>query len=258
MRQHSGEPRQKALGKALAVLEAVTDQPQPVGLPDLAARLEIPRQTLHRLLQQLVDAGLLRRDPVRERYSVGSRLARLSLSALVSRNHGAPVGAILRRLVDDLHETCNIGVLDGLDYIYLERIECDWPLRIHLEAGNRVPAHCVAGGKLLLAHLSAEERRRVLESRKLIARTEHTLTRVAELEAEFARIRANGYATNNQENFEGIVAAAVPITNRAGRVLATVTVHGPQPRLTLDACKAHVPRLARAARQGAQTWGLLD
>ena len=153
--QRSAKDHQRlsALGKTLAVLEAVTDHPHGIGLPDLAASLGLPRQTVHRLLGQLQSSGLLLRDPARERFLVGPRLTRLSLAALGSNNRWAPVKSVMQELVDEVGETCNIGVLDGLDYVYVERIECEWPLRIHLEVGNRSPAHCLSGGKVLLAHL---------------------------------------------------------------------------------------------------------
>jgi len=249
--------RLNVLGKALAVLQAVADHPQGVGLPDLAAKLGLPRQTVHRVLAQLCDAGLLLRDPVRERFSVGPRLIQLSLAALGANNPWAPVREVLQDLVDDLNETCNIGVLEGLDYVYVDRIECAWPLRIHLEVGYRMPAHCVAAGKVLLAYLEPDLRARLLRSRKLVSRTTRTITRVADLEAELEKIRARGYATNNQENFEGIVAAAVPIKNAHGRVVAAVTVHGPLPRLTFEACVATVPRLRQAAQRISRAWGLV-
>lgn len=255
-RRMTNRQRLSALGKGIAVIEAVIDQPQAVGLPDLAARLKLPRQTVHRVLGHLQNDGLLLRDPERERYSVGPRLSSLALAVLQSHNQGAPVRNVMQQLVDELRETCNLGVLDGLDYVYVERIECEWSLRIHLEAGFRVPAHCVAGGKVMLAHLLPEQRKRLLRSRKLEARTKRTITRVSALEAEFTKIRSRGFATNNQENFDGIVAAAVPITDANGRVLAALTVHGPLPRLTLKACEAHVPRMRRAAERIARVWGL--
>jgi DNA-binding IclR family transcriptional regulator len=250
------DQRLNVLGKALAVLQAVADHPQGVGLPDLAARLGLPRQTVHRVLAQLRDSGLLLRDPVRERFSVGPRLIQLSLAAL-GANSWAPVRAVLQELVDEVGETCNIGVLEGLDYIYVDRIECEWPLRIHLEVGYRMPAHCIAAGKVLLAYLEPDLRARLLRSRKLVAKTARTITRVADLEAELEKIRAQGYGTNDQENFEGIVAAAVPIKDAQGRVVAAVTVHGPLPRLTFDACVATVPRLQQAAQRIARAWGLV-
>lgn len=246
--------RLSALDKALAVLEAVSDQPQAVGLPDLAARLELPRQTVHRLLGQLERAGLVVRDPSRERYSVGPRLSKLAFGTLRSLNQAAPIRSILQDLVDEIGETCNVGVLDGLDYVYLQRIECDWPLRLHVEIGSRMGAHCVSGGKVLLAHLEPKRCQRLLRSRKLKADTPHTLTRVSELEAELAKVRALGFALNNQEHLDGIVGAAVPVIDPKGNVLAAVGMQGPLPRLTLKACERSVPRMRRAAERIARVW----
>jgi DNA-binding IclR family transcriptional regulator len=245
------------LGKALAVLQAVADHPHGVGLPDIAAKLGLPRQTVHRVLAQLRDNGLLLRDPVRERFSIGPRLIQLSLTALGSNNPWAPVRAALQELVDEVGETCNVGVLEGLDYVYVDRIECQWPLRIHLEVGQRVAAHCIAGGKVLLAHLEPQLRARLLRSRKLVARTSRTITRVADLEAELDKVLARGYGTNDEENFDGIVAVAVPILDRHERVVAALTMHGPLPRVTPASCEAAVPRLRQAAQRIAGAWGLL-
>ena len=246
--------RSSALEKALAVLDAVSDQSQAVGLPDLAVRLKLPRQTVHRVLVQLEKLKLVMRDPVRERYSVGPGLSRLAFETLRSFNQSAPIRVILQDLVDDVGETCNIGALCDLDYVYLQRIECQWPLRLHQEVGARMPAHTVSGGKVLLAHLDPVLVRRLLKGRRLKASTPRTITRVADLEAELARVRAAGFALNDQERMDGIVGAAVPVLDPNGNVLAAVGVHGPLPRLTVKACERHVPRLRQAAEKIARMW----
>jgi IclR family transcriptional regulator, acetate operon repressor len=246
--------RTSALEKALAVLEAVSDQPQPIGLPDLAARLNLPRQTVHRVLSQLEKLKLVIRDPSRERYSVGPKLSRLAFGTLRSLNQSAPIRVILQDLVDEIGETCNIGVLDDLDYIYLQRIECHWPLRLHQDAGARVPAHTVSGGKVLLANLDPDLTRRLLKARKLKASTPHTITRIADLEAEFVKVRADGFALNNQERLDGLVGVAVPVLDPDGNVLAAIGMHGPLPRLTVKVCERHIPRLRHAAERMARVW----
>src|SRR5690606_8673984 len=98
---------------------------------------------------------------------------------------------------------------------------------------------------------------RLLRSRKLVARTPRTITCVDELEVELKKVRARGYGTNNEENFDGIVSVAVPIMDADGRVVAALTMHGPLPRLTPDTSEAAVPRLEQAARRIAAAWGLV-
>lgn len=246
--------RGSALEKALAVLEAITAQAQSVGLPDLSARLDLPRQTVHRVLVQLERAGLIVRDPSRDRFSVGPRLSELALRALQTNNQSAPVRAILQALVDEIGETCNLGVLDGMQFVYLERVECQWALRVHLQAGSRVPAHCTSGGKVMLAHLDDRVRARLLASVPLKSYTARTIARAADLERELALVRERGYAMNDQEFTLGIIGAAVPISGSDGRVLAALAVHGPAARLDGERALGLVPRLKVAAAQLARAW----
>ena len=236
------------------MLEAIVDHPQAVGLPDLAARLNLARQTVHRILVKLEDARLVLRDTTRERYSIGPRLSTLALATLSSNNHNLLIKVLLQNLVDDVRETCSIGVLDGLDYIHLARIEAKWPLRTHLEAGSRMPSHAVSGGKLLLSTLDPERRRCLLRSRRLQALTQRTITRASELEAELGRIGARGFAVSNEEFLDGIIGVAVPIKGPSGRTLAALAMHGPVTRLSLATCESRVARLQRAAERISRAW----
>ena len=244
-----------ALDKSIAVLDAVAAQPQPVGLPDLTARLNLPRQTLHRVLLQLEAMELVMREPERERYSVGPAFTRLSLAALHSDNQSAPVRVILRSVVDDLNETCNLGILQGNEFRYLERIECDWSLRIRLPIGARVPAHCTAGGKLMLAYLPDELRAGIIQRASLTRFTDKTLTSRKQLENEFKTIRRNGYAVNNEEFSVGTLGLAVPIMDR-DQPRAALAVHAPTARIDRNKLIKLTDRLRTAASQIEECWGL--
>jgi DNA-binding IclR family transcriptional regulator len=211
---------------------------------------------VHRVLAQLEANGLIVRDAARDRFSIGPRLSRLALASLYSNNQGAPIRAILQALVDDIRETCNLGVLDGLELLYLERIECDWSLRVHLQAGSRVPAHCTSGGKALLAFLPDDLRARLIAAAALEAYTENTITEPQALEAELARTRERGYALNDQEFSVGIMGAAVPVLDARGRALAALALHAPVARLSVADAARHVPKLQAAAKRLAKAWHL--
>jgi hypothetical protein len=105
------------------------------------------------VLRQLEANGLLLHEPVREHYLVGHRLKRLSLSALSASQRTGAAHQVLRKLVSQIDETCNVGILEDREVVYLDRVECDWPLRPQLQPGSR-PAHCSAIGKLLLAYMT--------------------------------------------------------------------------------------------------------
>lgn len=238
-----------ALGKAMMVLETVIDRPEPVSIGALGMWLGLPKQTTHRIVQQLVDEGLLRRSPGSDGYSPGPRLRRLTEKTIARVIHDAPIRAILHELVEDLGETCNIGMLDGPEVVYLERVECDWPLRMQLQPGSRVPAHCTGIGKMLLASLDARSRRRVVESLPMTRYTDQTIVNADGLFAELKRVRRQGYALNDQENTAGMMGLAVPINGANGQTIAGLAVHAPIIRLAPDAALTKLPALNAAAEK---------
>lgn len=246
--------RGSALDKAMRVLDALVDQPQSVGLPDLTARVGLPRQTVHRVLQQLEELGFVLRNPARDRYSIGPNLTDLALKTLHSANQSAPVRAVLQDLVDDIQETCNIGVLDRLELVYLERIECEWHLRVHLKAGSRVPAHATAGGKMLLSSLRPSLIANLLKTRPLKAFTEHTITDQTALTVALQDIRKQGCSLNNQEFALGLIAVAVPIADHTGRHVASLALQAPTSRLSMEKAVGHIPKLHAAAKKLADIW----
>lgn len=242
-----------ALKKTLVVLDAVLESRQPIGLAELTKLLDENKGTLHRRLQQLEREGVLLRNG-HGRYAAGPRLSTLALHALLSSNHAAPVRALLDKVADEVEESCTIGVLQGFDYVVTELSESPKSLRTHMHVGSRAQAHCLAGGKVLLADLDAASLQRLIGANRLEARTRNTITRRPALESELVNVRAKGYALNNQESLDDVVAIAVPIRGRGERVVAALTLHGPTSRLSLKACRAHLPRLQRAASQIARIW----
>lgn len=236
-----------ALGKSITVLETVIDRPDPVSIGALSMWLGLPKQTVHRIVRQLIDEGLLEKAPGSDGYAAGRRLRRLSERTLEQTLRTAPIRAILRRLVEVLGETCNVGMLDGPEVLYLEREECDWPLRMQLQPGSRVPAHCTAIGKMLLASLDGRSRRRLVENLPLTRFTEQTICTPDGLLAELKTVRRQGYALNDQENTTGMMGLAVPILGHDNQVIAGLAVHAPVARLAPETALTKLSNLRAAA-----------
>ena len=246
--------RGAALDKALLVLRAIIAQQRPVSLAVLVEALDLSKPTIHRILAQLEAADLIQRTPGTDRYSIGIGLNDLATTTLGSANQICSTRAVLQELVGVLHETCNIGLLDQHEVLYIDRVESDFPLRFTLTVGSRVPSHCTAIGKLLLA-LGADEATASLADRFPLPRfTENTIVDADKFEQEMVRIRERGYSTNDQEYLPGMVAVAVPVRDAHGRAVAAVAVHAPVIRLTLDAALDTIPALQRASERLAGAW----
>ena len=249
----SGEPG-SALEKALFVLDELTKSQRPVGLAELATVVDLPRQTIHRILAQLETARLILRAPQKDKYVVGPALTQLSVQALGTLNTAAPVRGALERLVGETGETCNIGILHQDEIVYIERIDGPSPLRLQLQIGSRVPVHCTAIGKLLLANQHKNIRMRILNARPLRQFTGHTLTNAAELEDEFTAIRSDGYSFNNQEYVEGLTAIAVAVRDAGGKAIAALAVHAPSTRMDRDKALSFLPDMGETARDISSSW----
>jgi IclR family transcriptional regulator, acetate operon repressor len=241
--------------RAVSVLEALVAAERPAALAELTATVRLPKPTLYRMLGMLESAGLVMREPGARRYAPGPRLSALGRNVMLNGSLRAGRRAILARLVEEIGETCNFTMLDGAQVIYVDRVETAWPLRMTLTSGSHVPLHCTASGKLLLALLPKASRERLIAQLGLTRYTENTLTDAKLLAAELRRIRANRYATDNEEFHAGLVCVAVPVADGKSRACAALAVHAPVSRMPLERALGYLPVLRRAANAMAATFG---
>jgi|TARA_B110000908_G_C10228405_1_gene439236 DNA-binding IclR family transcriptional regulator len=214
--------------------------------------LGLPKPTIHRLFHTLENEGFLQRDIDGRSYAPGARLRRLAGSVLSTSRIRMVRQTILNALAEDVGETCNIAMPERHTMIYLDRVETKWPLRIQLPIGTEVPFHCTASGKMYLSSLKPRLFNKYLSIASLEAQTEHTLIDPKAFKAEIEVIRERGYATDNEEFMEGMVAVAVPLLDAQSRLMSTLSIHAPTQRVTLDDLKQHLPRLQSAAVELAE------
>ncbi len=236
--------------RLFALLEVLAASDQRHSLQSLGEETALPKPTLHRMLQQLESAGLLQREGDGRHYGTGTRLRRLAENLLFNDSHHGARHAVLRRLVEEVGESCNITALSGGEVVYLDRVETAAPLRFYLRAGSRVPAHCSASGKVMLAQMSPAQCRRLLAHAPLEKYTANTVTELERLERELRRVRKDGYAIDDEEFLPGLLCIAVRVP-RAGaasnRSNLCIAIQAPVMRLSAERAKHWLPALQRAA-----------
>lgn len=233
--------------RLFALLEVIAGKDRFFSLQSLAEETGLPKPTLHRMLQQLESAGMLQRDGDGRQYSTGVRLRRMAEQLLLNNTvHGAR-HAVLRRLVEEVGESCNITALSGSEVLYLDRVETPAPLRFYLHPGSRVPAHCSASGKLFLSQMSPAQRRRLLEHVALEKYTERTVTDPEALEREVERVRHEGYALDCEEFLPGLLCVAVLVPRAGGRSNTGIAIQAPLMRVSQERALELLPPLRRAA-----------
>ena len=233
--------------RVISLLELIASKDRPVTLPGLVEETGLPKPTLHRMVQSLEAAGLLVRYGDGRHYATGARLHHLAENLLFNATHGGGRRAVLRHLVDQVGESCNITTLSRDEVIYLDRVETSEPLRFYLRPGSRVPVHCSASGKLFLAQMAPAQRARLLENAPLPSYTPNTATDPKSLDAEFTRILEDGYAVDDEEYLPGLACVAVPVPSSGSRSSLAVAVQAPVMRLTVDRAHEVLPALREAA-----------
>jgi DNA-binding IclR family transcriptional regulator len=240
--------------RALLMLEIIASADSAPTLNDLMAATRLPKATAHRFVSLLERLGFARRSFDGKRYEVGHRLTSLAIQAMQHSLQSAPRRAILTALVNEIGETCNLNMLDGLQMIYLDRVESNWPLQYRLTIGSHVPLHCTASGKLFLSLSPVSLRRSLFAMRSLERHTPRTITDPKALEAALDKIKKTEIGTDNEEFIEGMTATAVPVRDQSGKICATIAVHGPVNRLPFSRAMALVPSLRKAAHAVEQTF----
>jgi len=233
--------------RLFSLLEVVASKDQPFSLQDMVEETGLPKPTLHRMLQQLESAGLLQRAADGRRYGAGARLRRLAERLLLNSVHHGAQHIVLRRLVDEIGESCNLTALAGSEVVYLDRVETRAPLRFALQAGSRVPVHCSASGKLFLAQMTPGQRHHLLAHAPLEQYTPRTITDFDAFEEEIRRVKRQGFALDNEEFLPGLLCVAVLVPAPAGRSNLCVAMQAPLMRMTADKALQVLPPLQRAA-----------
>lgn len=236
-----------ALFRGIAIMDEIARSQRGLSTAELMEVLDLPKPTVHRIATQLESEGYLQRNPADKRFIIGGTLKELSLSILANSSVGAPRHAILEALAEEIGETCNCTMLDGNHTVYFDRVECNWPVKINLHPGSRLPLHATASGKLFLAYMKPRERRRLLQAAPLSQNTPRTQTDPELLELELKQIKETGVGYDNEELFTGMVAMAVPVFDQQQRLCFTVAVHAPTARQQLEDLQHYIPALRKAA-----------
>lgn len=227
------DPAVKSLTKALDLLNYMGRQRHAVGVTELANDMDLNKSVVHRLLQTLEATGFVVKNPATRQYFLGPRLfvlGKVYENTVTLRGLARPV---MERLARQMGEAVHLMVPappeDGLpSIILLDKVESTYQLTMTPNPGAVSPAHCTAGGKVLLAFGALEA-----VAEQLPKHTEHTITDLEALQSELAQIRARGHAVDREELEIGLTCIAAPVFD-GDKVVAAISVSGPSSRMGAD------------------------
>lgn len=226
-----------AVTRAFDILELFleADGDGTLSAPDVTRRLGLPRTTVHELLTTLTARSyLVAADGAPGRYRLGVRTYQLGSRYAEQLDLAAEGQRVARRVAETCDETVHVAVLDDADVIYVAKVDSTHAVRMVSAVGRRLPAHCTAVGKMLLASLPREECDARIGGRELTAMTAHSITDPAALRAELASIRDCGRAGEHRESNPDVSCVAAPVRDGTGRVVAALSISVPVIRWSDD------------------------
>jgi IclR family transcriptional regulator, acetate operon repressor len=239
----------KSLLKSLEVLEAVAEM-QPVGVSELARRLDLPKTTTQRILQTFATTGWLR--PVggeATRWQIGHRVLRLQVPELQGGQLYVVARKPMQELRDQVNETVHLSILDGLDAMLLiDRVDCTQNVRTFSPIGDRSPIHATAIGTAVMAYLAPDEIDAIIQ-RGLTRYTENTITDPEALRTELDRVRERGYSLNLCCYRPAVCAIGAAILDSQGRPVGGLCISMPASRYVEDNEKIWGGMVNAAARK---------
>ncbi|MFJ4004468.1 IclR family transcriptional regulator [Streptomyces sp. NPDC090023] len=221
-----------AVTRAFDILELFLDGDGTLSAPDIVRRLDLPRTTVHELVSTLAARSYLVPVPGQPgRYRLGVRPYQLGSRYAEQLDLAAEGREVARGVAETCDETVHVALLEDTDVIYIAKVDSTHAVRMVSAAGRRLPAHCTAVGKMLLASLPAPElAARVPDGAELAAMTPDSLTDPGELRDALADIRRRGVAVERRESNPDVSCVAAPVRDRTGRVVAALSISVPTVR----------------------------
>ena len=248
----------RAVERALFILKAFLGNAGELSTGEIGKRIELDPSTTFRLLATLESHGFVKQDPETGKYRLGVQCLELGSQFLKSNDVRESSLKIMQPLRDQFGETVHLGVLDGDEIVYLEKVAGSHAIGLMLSrVGGRAPAYATAIGKVLLANMPRKELASRYARRKLARCTDATITDWKELQKELARVLENGFAIDNQEHEPGVKCVAAPIYGHRG-VVAALSISGPVERIDAQIKQHGIIPVLKKAGQDISTeigWG---
>ena len=232
--------------RGLAVMQTVALSEGGATCAEVAEQLQLPKSSVHRMLQQLVDLQYLQKNQYAN-FSLTMLSHQLAHDILLNDHFYASRHEILKALSQKVKETCNCTIQDGFEIVYYDRVESNWPIRIQLPTGSKLPMYCTASGKLFLAFMTKDKRQQFFNTVELQKHTANTITDKQILQQQLAEIRRNKIAVDSEEFISGMVSVAVPVFYATNKMAYTLAIHAPSIRSSIEQLRQKLPELHQAA-----------
>jgi IclR family transcriptional regulator, KDG regulon repressor len=235
----------QSVRRAFDILRAVSANAEGVCLTEIAARVELPKSTVSRMLSTLVGLGAVERLREREGFRIGNEIVTIASNVAYPQSVTAIARPYLQQLSQLTGETLTLCIPDGDEALYIDQINSLRGLQVRDWTGQRLPLHTASDGKLYLADRTDDAVEAYLRQQPMRRYTRNTIANATALRKEIKAIRKKGYAWTKGEYDSDVVGVAAPIRDVQQHVIASVCLFGPEFRWPQEGKAGHLIRVTR-------------
>jgi IclR family acetate operon transcriptional repressor len=232
--------------RILNILEEILLDPESFTAKKISHKLNIPLATVYRHIETLCDERFLVASS-NKNYIPGPKIRNIILNSLPYEPNFTLRRSFLRKLTNEIQETVSLSVPIGTKLVYFDRIEFHWPMQLNLEAGDHLPLHASASGKLYLSSIKKEDALEIFNNIKTPKSAKNTITDISHFKKELNKINKQGYAFDDEEWFNGMVGISLPIKNSKNELCFCLSTHTAKSRKNIDDLKKILPSMISAA-----------
>lgn len=238
-----------AVSRSFQIIEYLARAEDWVSLREMARELHIGAPSAFRALSSLKKTGYVRQHPRDSKYQLTLKIAWISAQVLEHVQLRQIAHPFLEQLTSVTNETTHLAVLDGREFVYIDKVDNSQAVRMRSRVGQRGLLHCTAAGKSLLAFLPEAERESAIRRLKFVQLTDNTVTDARKFRDQLAEIRRVGYSVDDEENEVGIRCIGSPIHDHTGRLAGALSISGWTITMTRERVPEVVPALLETSRK---------
>ncbi|UOQ44286.1 IclR family transcriptional regulator [Halobacillus salinarum] len=222
----------KSLERCLILINKLADYPKGLGITELSHHLDIPTTTVHRIVSTLLNFNMVKKDINTGKVLLGMHMVYLASKIIDSIDLRESARPYLEDLRDKTNEVIHLCVRENEEVVYIDKVESNQKVKIASKIGYRANLHCTGVGKALLTGLEDEEVRKILKNKGMTKYTETTIIDPEQMIKHLHEIKNKGYAIDNLEHEADIRCVAAPILDYTNKVIAAISIAGPETRVT--------------------------
>ncbi|WP_408031903.1 IclR family transcriptional regulator [Tenacibaculum xiamenense] len=233
--------------KAFKLLDAFTEEKKTWGVRELAQKTAYNKSTVYRLLHTLSSLNIVHQNS-NDKYSLGSKLFELGNRVSIYKAITNLTRTPIKQVALDIQETVLLSILKERQVFHIDKADSLHGLKINTSIGSYQPIHATASGKLLFSFLSSIEKEDIINSTKFQSYTQNTITSKSKLLSELDKIKDQEYALDMEELESGLVCIAIPIRNKKGNVIASLSASGPLSRFKMENVSNYISILKKGIK----------